>query len=542
MRFTTIAIIAGLALSTQIQAQDQDRTVDRTVVVEQEYNPEIMDAKKINVLPDIEPLTVTPKNVEYNQAISPATSIPSEPVTAYSGKEEQPKNKPGYVRLGYGNRGNVDGRLNYLYKPNEDQSVNFFLSLDGMNGNIKLPDETKWNHHYYQTKAGIDYLQKLTNTEIKAGGNFGLSNLNLRPDQELLRKQRYTSGNIFGRISSESKRFSVQYDAGANLLLYSRAHYSGNDKSINETILRTDANVWGLINEEQKVGAFITMDNRFYGNGLKNSTAITIKPYYQAEFRDWRFHLGLNSDITFGYGKKFRVSPDITAEYLFSGTCILYAKATGGRINNDFRQLEYINPYSEIITQAKDGYEQLNLSAGAKASPFIGAWFHVYGGYQRLKNDLSYLNYTSPTTSEVFVDPVFVQSDAKKAYAGIHVTYDYRNTYNFSAKGQYNHWSADDKRVLVVKPEIEINLRATARPIAGLNVYLDYQGRKFEQPKDVAHAMKAIHNVSLGASYKVYKDLSVYTRISNLLNKKHAYYNQYPSQGTHFVAGVSYIF
>ena len=36
----------------------------RTVVVEQEYNPDIMDASKVNVLPKVEEPTVSKKEVE----------------------------------------------------------------------------------------------------------------------------------------------------------------------------------------------------------------------------------------------------------------------------------------------------------------------------------------------------------------------------------------------------------------------------------------------------------------------------------------------
>ena len=34
---------------------------------------------------------------------------------AYTGKETQAKALPGYVRLGYGNYGNLDVRANYLF-------------------------------------------------------------------------------------------------------------------------------------------------------------------------------------------------------------------------------------------------------------------------------------------------------------------------------------------------------------------------------------------------------------------------------------------
>ena len=49
----------------------------RTVVVEQEYNPDIMDASKVNVLPKVEEPTVSKKEVEYATTFFPATSVPA---------------------------------------------------------------------------------------------------------------------------------------------------------------------------------------------------------------------------------------------------------------------------------------------------------------------------------------------------------------------------------------------------------------------------------------------------------------------------------
>lgn len=45
-------ILAFLPLS--VAYAQQDSTLNRTVVVENEYNPNIMDASKINVLPRVE--------------------------------------------------------------------------------------------------------------------------------------------------------------------------------------------------------------------------------------------------------------------------------------------------------------------------------------------------------------------------------------------------------------------------------------------------------------------------------------------------------
>ena len=79
-------MLVSLSLGAQAQTQPQDTTMNRTVVVEQEYNPDIMDASKVNVLPRVEPPTVSKKAVEYDATLMPATQIPAGIMQAYTGK------------------------------------------------------------------------------------------------------------------------------------------------------------------------------------------------------------------------------------------------------------------------------------------------------------------------------------------------------------------------------------------------------------------------------------------------------------------------
>ena len=81
-------MLVSLSLGAQAQTQPQDTTMNRTVVVEQEYNPDIMDASKVNVLPRVEPPTVSKKAVEYDATLMPATHIPAGIMQAYTGKED----------------------------------------------------------------------------------------------------------------------------------------------------------------------------------------------------------------------------------------------------------------------------------------------------------------------------------------------------------------------------------------------------------------------------------------------------------------------
>lgn len=83
-----------LPLGTHAQQQPQDSTVNRTVVVEQEYNPDILDASKINVLPKVEPPTANKRTVEYDVTLMPANTIPATVMQAYTGKRRKPRHSP----------------------------------------------------------------------------------------------------------------------------------------------------------------------------------------------------------------------------------------------------------------------------------------------------------------------------------------------------------------------------------------------------------------------------------------------------------------
>ena len=46
----------------------------------------------------------------------------------------------------------------------------------------------------------------------------------------------------------------------------------------------------------------------------------------------------------------------------------------------------------------------------------------------------------------------------------------------------------------------------------------------------------------IGASYNVFKGVSVYAQVHNLLNKKYQYYLGYPTEGFNFLGGLSFRF
>lgn len=544
--FGTLALIA-FPTWAQAQTQAKDTTLSRTVVVEQEYNPDIMDASKVNVLPKVAPPTVSKKTVEYDATLVPAGNIPASTMQAYTGVESQDKAQRGYARLGYGNYGNLDARANYLFiLPNSDK-LNLNFHMNGMDGKLDMPgSDEKWSARYYRTRAGMDYVHSFRKVDLNVAGNFGLSNFNYMPYTSN-NKQKFLSGDVHFGVKSTGEELPLQFHAETNLLFYERQH-DFQYENAQEAMVRTKAGAMGAISGEQYVGVELAMDNVFYKNNeFDDYTSVELNPYYLYQNDDWKIRLGAHVDFAFGFGKKFRVAPDVTAQYIFSDSYILYAQATGGRRTNDFRRLEMISPYSQTIGQLDATYEQLNAALGFRTSPVTGLWFNLYGGYQDLKNNLATIGISGVVDqaySSSYLLPL--QANMHNIYAGAEISYSYKDIISFSASGVYRDWKTaktednSGELLLAYMPSFEAKFNVDIRPIPSVLVNLGYQHATREKVGD--QRVDPVGNLYLGGSYEVFKDISIYVRANNLLNKNYQYYWGYPTKGINFMGGVSFRF
>lgn len=526
-------------MQAQVQEQAKDTTVNRTVVVEQEYAPDINDATKINVVPQVTPPTVSKKAVEYDARMVPAAQIPATTMQAYTGQETQPKAAPGYVRLGYGNYGNLDAQANYLFSLSSRDRLNLNFGMDGMNGSLDLPDENgEWDAFYYRTRAAIDYLHAFNKVDLNVAGRFGLSNFNLLPALPG-NKQKFTSGDFHVGVLSTDDEMSFRFSAETNLMLYQRQHDLPYD-DLQETLIRTKAEVTGDISDGQSISVALAMDNVLYQHtDFENYTSLDMNPYYLLQNDDWTLRLGAHVDLAFGFGKTFRAAPDVYAQYNFADSYLLYVQAKGGKQQNDFRRLETICPYGQLASQADATYEQLNAALGFKASPVTGLWMNIYGGYQNLKNDLV----------QGFDDDALLLygQNTSNVYFGAEVSYSYKDIFAIAASGTYRNWDTKKdetnpyaEAALLFKPALEADLHVDIRPISPFLLKLGYQHIARQEVE--GQTIDAVSNLYAGLEYKLFKGISIYARANNLLNQKYQYYLGYPAEGINFVGGVSFCF
>lgn len=559
----------GMCAFLTTYAQQQDTTLVRTVVVENQYNPTVMDASKINVLPKVEEPTVPKANIDYATSIRPVAGWANQSMNPIVRDWTPDAAYRGYFRAGYGNNGNVDARLGYLWDITKKDRLNVEASLDGWNGDLngwswedKDWSGEEWKSRMYNTKAGLDYSHAFKKVDFLLGGDFHSRVFNYMTPRYFngdmgssidgyFNKQHQTFANAYIGFASTDREMPIQFEAQAGIRYFDEKYPKFdyyNDKMETETNIFVKGNVWKSFGDEKSLGLGFNFDNYDHSTDWVDKVmAIELNPYYAKQDDTWKVRIGAHLDWigrevsgTEDNYDKFYVSPDVNVEYLFSDSYVLYAKAGGGRGISSFYELMDIAPYL-VERSVAPTYMTLDAALGLKASPANGWWFNVSGGYQIRENDVCL--YTSTGSGFDMGNEV---GDTKVFYATAELKHDYKDLFDFSLKGTYYHWDWEGEvvpggsydsqveRALSLKPELEIIGEVGFKPVQGLRINAGY-----EYVKRAEEIYEPISNLYAGADYALMKNLSIFAKVNNLLNKEYVRADAYPAQKLNFLGGLS---
>ena len=544
-----IAIIAGLVMGpfSMIYAQ-QDTTLMRTVVVENEYNPTIMDASKVNVLPKIVEPVVTKKKVDYATSLLPVSGWNYEAMPAVIRTNMYEKAKRGHVHAAYGNRGNVDAGFGYIWDMSKKDRLAIDASFKGWNGEFETLGDTKWTSRFYHTDIDLGYMHRFKRMDFSMGASADSKVFNYLPDilvggeggYSLYRQNMLQLGAWMG-LASTDKELPLQWNVQTGVNSLNMKHGVTNEgDGPRQTKVHTLADFWGNLSDEQQVGVKVVMDNLFFsnvtdGSERKNYTSLAMNPYYTYNNDRLRLRLGAHVDYLSGDGNGVDFAPDVKLEAVFADSYVFYINGTGGRELNDLEQMSLRSPYWLFRDPVASTYVPLDASLGLKGSPCNGFWFNLYGGY-KIHKDYVFMNAS-------FADPYITweQNDLNALYLGADLKYDYKDIVAFSLSGKYYSWNDDsddeNKDFMNILPDFTVNAQVEAKIIDPLKVSLGYDYVKRYDGK-----LDPVSNLKVGASYEVLKDLKVFGRVENLLNKRYLLDTCYPVQKLNFLAGISYKF
>lgn len=537
-----IAVILGIGwVSLSVAYAQQDSTLNRTVVVENQYNPTVMDASKINVLPKVEEPVVKKTNIDYASSIRP--------VTAWNYQAMQPIVKDwkadaayrGCLRAGYGNNGNVDARLGYLWDMTKKDRLNIEASLDGWNGDLTWNDKD-WSSRFYRTKVAMDYKHSFKKVDFLLGGKYGSQVFNyLGESDEYTDKQHQTLLHGYIGLASTGKDMPVQFQVEAGLKSFQEKYaVMYHDDKNKETNLYVVGDVWKQSQSDSRYGLKVRFDQYSYNSDwMEDWKALEFNPYFSTQNDDWKVRIGAHVDWKGGEDDKVYVSPDVNVEYLLADSYVLFAKAGGGRQVSSFYELAEMVPcfHEKSITPT---YMTLDAALGLKASPANGWWFLLSGGYQIRENDVCWtLGDVNP-----FLFAHNMYGNTKVFYGTAELKYDYKDLLDFSLRGTYYHWDWENtvwdgvgntsELALSLKPELELEAEMGFKVVKGMRVHVGY-----EYVKRCKGGYDPINNLHVGADYTLWKNLSVFAQVNNLLNKEYVRCDGYPAQDLNFLGGLS---
>lgn len=553
-RYILLFAMVGTSIS-QVQAQ-----LDRTVVVENIYNPDIMNANKINVLPTLEEPRTNSAQIEYATTLRPVNEFLFTPMANWGTTPERKMAKRGYLRAGYGTNGNVDTRFNYLFDLSKNDKLNTSFSLRGMNGTIDMPDDAaikEWDARSYRTRGSIDWLHKFDklNLNITAEGESQVFNY-IRYTGKGNNHQHNTLGSLQATINSNDPTARIRYTAGTGVLYgsqkYAYGYWKDDSERHSETIIRTNGLVTGDINAASSINIAAQMDNVFISaekGQNANYTSIQLNPYYSVQGENWKARIGAHIDPMMGNGHATsKFAPNLYGEYSLDKDYLIYALIDGGRQINDFRRLNRFNPYGMPYRYKfdkspnypqyyarTDTYTPINGQVGFKAHPTKDLNIKLFGGYRKSDNEL----FNSQWRLDGVNHACLLQDDATVIYAGATAQYVWKDIFTTQAEFEWNKWDSDIlDNYLTLHPEMTLHWSASLQPVNKLRIGLDY---KYEQRCKASNGKRpdAMNNLGATLSYQALPWLTVYAQGDNLLNQKYYQYVLYPAQGINALAGVA---
>ena len=149
------------AMTMPVMAQ-----LDNTVEVTNEVKPVVSDAKKVEVKAKAAETKVQQYTMEYALQSQPLQSFVESPIGDYRSDAVKEGDSRGYVHLGGGSHGNLDGQVAYQFDFTDKDALALDLSLKGFNGKTRENDcfgVEEWKSRDYRNRAALKYSHRFAN-------------------------------------------------------------------------------------------------------------------------------------------------------------------------------------------------------------------------------------------------------------------------------------------------------------------------------------------------------------------------------------------
>lgn len=589
--YKTIFVI-GLGITSLAVSAQKDTTLTRQVLLEREYNPTLQDASKINTTPDIYTPVIKQGSINFVSS-TPQIKLDNNRLGASAPSDIKTNvdftKKRGYLMLGGGTNGNLDGTAGYRIVDGERDRLDLFANYDATSGKINYLDKENYLNKDVKAKysnAGVNLKYQHTfdpsiltveasfrNTGYNYYGNSFYPKGGVANPYDYNSKQ---SVNLFtlgiGLKSSETNEGNLKYIGNIGFSHFGNKYGPTSlTGGVSGEQIDLGVNVFTEFDTDKTMGIDGSIMYQTFGkeDWFKNDDVyhkymnVQGTPYLKFLGENWDVNLGANVNFLFDVKVGFSIAPDIKANVRINDVNKFYAEIGGGVNNNTFLNIlqenRYVNPatrveYSKTLYDAKIGF-----SSGVVS----GLEFDVFASYKQTNKDHLYVYYPSENISSAWSlvgTPLYANVSTGHIGGQLKTTLIPYTDLSAKITGYFYNVKYRDGYVTMILPEaisekkawgrpsFTAELNADVRPMDKLTLSVNYLyggGRKGMYVDPVPASgwtsvkMKDINELNFRGEYQVTDWLSVNARLNNILYQRYELYYGYPLQGFNILGGVS---
>lgn len=590
----------SLALSGVLfpaMAQSGDEELQKAIVVETDYQPELLKSTRLGTNPATLEEKQTKISLDYSDWAIPAKVDPlvvTQTVDDFAEKFKY-SDKRGYATFGMGNYLNIVGNAGYRIVDKDNTQFGVWLQhnstsglTDGLYKNIN--EAYKYSRQYViEDRVGLDFSNVFSKGVLKAETSYHFDRFNYYGSGTSLpgnTRQVVNEFNINALWRGESVNDNqVSYYIGAEYNYFGNKFGFRNfcydtgffDEGLTENILNINGGAEFLLGGSDFAGADLAFQYLGYRNlqgnvsggiyetteniGGKSFGMLSVTPYYSHRTDNMNLRIGAHVDLSFDNGTFFRIAPDVRFDWEMSRMFSLYASATGGNEIHTFHNVAARNRYVNPSLMLPTSYTMVDAEAGLNFGLFKGFTITPFVGFAVVRDALvtaftsadNNMNYPEPTAATTYQ-----AVDMNGAKMGLKTAYNYSDkvefkaAYTFAPQGTKSGYQLADNR-----PEHVVDAKLKVTPIRQLDLYVDYRfmgGRRVlnthyypmmgsEQPatmmSETTIDLGTFSDLGFGAAYRFTDMFSAYCRLNNLLNRhQQLYYGMY-AQHFNFLVGAA---
>lgn len=562
-------------------AQKDSLKLKQEVEVVKAYQPSILDAQKINDIPQIKPEQTEAPTFDYSIFSKPVFST-FDPTPVAAAKMVGDPKEPlglGLLKLGFGNYLTPYGELFFNAQPTKKSNFGMHFSHLSSSGKVKLLNEDLVKAPESENTAeifGKKFFRKSTLSgslafDRKAFTYYGYAGDRLSDalKEEMIPyfqdKQYFSKGTATFHLKSETlSTAELNYDFGA------KYHYfiSKTGQTEHEVVLSGDVsknidNALGFLSASLTVYKADSIMNRFYSEfGKKQQTILRANPSVMWSTENASLQLGLNTAIILDIDTDadLKIWPKIKAEWSpVPQVLTLFAGVDGHLQHNTYSTIAAENPYVDPYHDVANTNYKYIVSGGFKGKLTSKTNYVAEASYSAIEKQHFYILYGQDVFNLSSVGPRSLNNTFDWVYDDVNILklsgeVMHSVSDNFSVRLLGNYYSYDLKSIAKPwqMPDFDFTLSGVYKPTEQIKFTTDIfvVGKRSaliselplsSRPSLVVN-MDPIIDLNVGAEYQFSPKLNFFAKLNNFGFQKYEQWLGYTNKGLNWMAGISYSF